>query len=203
MGSSVPPQIDLADVGASTVAVNNLAGACDITRMLIKLGHRHLAMINGPVGSRDPAERQQGFLKAITESRLAIDHQAIMHVPFAFEGGIRGWEQLRQHAYRPTALVCGNDEIAVGVLEALAKDGINCPRDISVVGFDDSRLAPRVYPPLTTVRQPTTEMGRGAVELLATRIRNLDGKMDVEHRMFPVEIVNRQSVAPPAMRPRA
>jgi|SRR5579862_5684335 len=200
MASSVPPQIDLSDVRASTVAVNNLVGAYDITRMLLKLGHRRLALINGPVGSRDPAERQQGFVKAMTESRVPIEHHAIVHVPFAFEGGIRGWEQLKQHAYRPTAVVCGNDEIAVGLLEALAKDRVNCPQDISVVGFDDSRLAPRVFPPLTTVRQPTAEMGRGAVELLATRIRNPEGKADVEHRVFPVEIVNRQSVAPPAIR---
>jgi DNA-binding LacI/PurR family transcriptional regulator len=203
MGSSVPPQIDLGEVGVSTVAINNLMGTYDITRMLLKLGHRRLAMINGPVGSRDPAERQQGFVKAMTESNVPIDHHAIVHVPFAFEGGVRGWEQLKQHAYQPTAVVCGNDEIAVGLLEVLAKDNINCPREISVTGFDDSRLAPRVYPPLTTVRQPTAEMGRGAVELLATRIRNPGGKANVEHRVFPAEIVNRQSVAPPAVRARA
>lgn len=197
MASSVPPQINLSEVGVSTVAMDNLMGAYEITRMLLKLGHRRLAMINGPDGLRDPAERQQGFVKAMTEYRVPVDHHGIVHVPFAFEGGVRGWEQLKQHSYRPTAVVCGNDEIAVGLLETLAKDQINCPRDISVVGFDDSRLAPRVYPPLTTVHQPTAEMGRGAVELLATGFRNPNSKATVEHRVFPAEVVNRQSVAPP------
>jgi DNA-binding LacI/PurR family transcriptional regulator len=197
MGSSMPPQIDLSEVGVSTVAMNNLMGVYEITRMLLKLGHRRLAMINGPDGLRDPAERQQGFVKALTEYRVAVDHHAIVHVPFAFEGGARGWEQLKQHSHRPTAVVCGNDEIAVGLLEALANQQINCPRDVSVVGFDDSRLAPRVYPPLTTVHQPTAEMGHSAVELLAAGFRNPNSKANVQHRVFPAEVVNRQSVAPP------
>jgi DNA-binding LacI/PurR family transcriptional regulator len=201
MGSSVPPQIDLSEVGVSTVAINNLMGTYDITRMLLKLGHRRLAMINGPVGLRDPAERQQGFVKAMTEACIPIDHDVIVHAPFAFEGGARGWEQLKQYGYRPTAIVCGNDEIAVGLLEALASDKIRCPQEISVVGFDDSRLAPHVSPALTTVRQPTADMGRGAVELLAVRIRNPHGQAQVEHRVFRTEVVSRQSVAPPPAMP--
>jgi LacI family transcriptional regulator, galactose operon repressor len=202
MASSVPPQIDLSEVGVCTVAMNNLMGAYEVTRMLLKLGHRRLAIINGPDGLRDPAERQKGFVKAMAEFHVPVDHHAIVHVPFAFEGGVRGWEQLKQRSYRPTGVVCGNDEIAVGLLEALAKDRIDCPREISVVGFDDSRLAPRVYPPLTTVRQPTTEMGRGAVELLTACFRDPDGKAKVEHRVFPAEVVNRQSVAPPLVQAR-
>ena len=197
MASSVPPQIDLSDVGVSTVAMDNLMGSYEVTRMLLKLGHRRLAMINGPEGLRDPDERQKGFVKAMAEFDVPIDHHAIVHVPFAFEGGVRGWEQLKQRSCRPTGVVCGNDEIAVGLLEVLAKDHINCPREISIVGFDDSRLAPRVYPPLTTVRQPTREMGSGAMELLAARIRNPGSKAKAEHRIFPAEVVNRQSVAPP------
>src|ERR1043166_1889770 len=70
MASSVPPQIDLAEVGVSTVAINNIVGTYEITRMLLKLGHQRVAMINGPVGLRDPAERQQGFVRAMTEGRV-------------------------------------------------------------------------------------------------------------------------------------
>ena len=197
MASSVPPQIDLSEIGLSTVAMDNQMGAYEVTRMLLKLGHRRLAIINGPDGLRDPAERQRGFVKAMAEFCVPVDHHAIVHVPFAFEGGARGWDELKQRSYRPTGVICGNDEIAVGLLEALARDRVNCPREISVVGFDDSRLAPRVYPPLTTVRQPTMEMGCGAIELLAARIRNPDAKAKAEHRVFPAEVVNRQSVAPP------
>ena len=138
----------------------------------------------------------------MAEFCVPVDHHAIVHVPFAFEGGVRGWEQLKQLSDRPTGVVCGNDEIAVGLLEALAKDHVNCPRDISVTGFDDSRLAARVYPPLTTVRQPTTEMGGRAIELLVARFRNPDAKAKADHSLFPAEVINRESVGPPSVQGR-
>jgi len=138
-----------------------------------------------------------GIPKALKENDVSLDARAVIHGTFTTEGGIRGWEQLKLCSERPTAIVCGDDEIAFGVLEALAKDKIDCPQEVSVVGFDDSRWAPRVSPALTTVRQPTAEMGRAAIELLATHLQDLSGGARVEHRVFPVEIVNRQSIAPP------
>jgi DNA-binding LacI/PurR family transcriptional regulator len=197
MGGSLPAHIDLSEVHVNTVGVNNLMAAYEVTIRLLKLGHRRLALINGPAGVRDAWEREQGFAKALKEHNVSFDPHAIIHGTFTTEGGVRGWEQLKLCSERPTAIVCGDDEIAFGVLEALAKDRIDCPHDVSVVGFDDSRWAPRVSPALTTVRQPTAEMGRAAVELLATRLQDPSGAASVEHRVFPVEIVNRQSVAPP------
>ena len=197
MGGSLPAHVDLSEVHVSTVGVNNLMASYDVTSHLLKLGHRRLALINGPTGVRDAWEREQGFIKALKEHNVSLDPRAIVHGTFTTEGGIRGWEQVKLCSERPTAIVCGDDEIAFGVLEALAKDRIDCPHEVSVVGFDDSRWAPRVTPALTTVRQPTAEMGRAAVELLATHLQNLSEDARVEHRVFPVEIVNRQSVAPP------
>jgi len=198
MGGSLPAHIDLSEVHVNTVGVNNLMAAYEVTVRLLKLGHRRLALINGPSGVRDAWEREQGFAKALKEFHVSIDPHAIVHGTFTTDGGIRGWEQLKLCSERPTAIICGDDEIAFGVLEALAKDKIDCPHDVSVVGFDDSRWAPRVSPPLTTVRQPTAEMGRAAVELLATCLQNPASGAAVQHRVFPVEIVNRQSVAPPS-----
>jgi DNA-binding LacI/PurR family transcriptional regulator len=197
MGGSLPAHIDLSEVHVNTVGVNNLMAAYEVTTALLKLGHRRLALINGPAGVRDAWEREQGFTKALKEYHASIDPQAIVHGTFTTEGGVRGWDQLKLCSERPTAIVCGDDEIAFGVLEALAKDKVDCPHEVSVVGFDDSRWAPRVSPALTTVRQPTAEMGRAAVELLATRLQDPSDAATVEHRVFPVEIVNRQSIAPP------
>jgi len=191
------PHIDLSEVRLSTVGVNNQDGSYNVTQMLLKLGHKRLALINGPAIARDAWERERGFTKALKEYHVSLDSHAIVHGLFSIEAGVQGWEQLKQCSERPTAVVCGNDEIAFGVLEALAKDNIKCPQDVSVVGFDDSRLSPRVTPPLTTVRQPIAELGRAAVELLATRLCNPSHESRVEHRVLPVEIVNRQSVAPP------
>jgi len=177
--------------------MNNRECFYELTLDLLKLGHRRMALINGPIHMHDAWERQQGYIRALTEYRIPIDHQAIVHESFSTEGGARAWDTLKRGSVRPTAIMCGSDEMAFGVLERLAEDKIACPQDISVVGFDDSRLAARITPPLTTVSQPTIEIGRAAVEMLAERLRNGSMEVVVEHRVLPGRIVRRKSVAPP------
>ena len=197
MGGSLPPNVDLSTSRVNTVAVDNFAATRELTTRLLKLGHRQIGLIGGPTTVRDAWEREQGFFEAMKKGRGLVDPQAIIHTEFTVEAGLQGWQQIAKCTPRPTAVVCGNDEIAVGVLQALAKEKINCPAEISVVGFDDSRWATRVIPPLTTVRQPMAQLGRTAAELLVNRLQNA-GEMKAEHRLFPVEIIDRQSVAAPA-----
>jgi DNA-binding LacI/PurR family transcriptional regulator len=197
MGGSLPPNVDLSTSRVNTVAVDNFAATRELTTRLLKLGHRQIGLIGGPTTVRDAWEREQGFFEAMKKGRGLVDPQAIIHTEFTVEAGLQGWQQIAKCTPRPTAVVCGNDEIAVGVLQALAKEKINCPAEISVVGFDDSRWATRVIPPLTTVRQPMAQLGRTAAELLVNRLQNAD-ETKVEHRLFPVEIIDRQSVAAPA-----
>jgi DNA-binding LacI/PurR family transcriptional regulator len=197
MGGSLPPHVDISSVHVNTVTVDNFAAARELTTRLLKLGHRQIGLINGPATVRDAWERERGFLEAMKEGRGVVDPQGIIHAEFTVEAGMQGWQQLSRCTSRPTAVVCGNDEIAVGVLQALAKAKVNCPAEISVVGFDDSRWAARVSPPLTTVRQPMAQLGRTAAELLVNRLQDAEATK-VEHRAFPVEIIDRQSVAAPA-----
>src|SRR5580704_11833254 len=159
MGGSLPPHVELSTVRVNTVTVDNFAAARELTTRLLKLGHRKIGLINGPATVRDAWERERGFLEAMKEGRGAVDPQGVIHAEFTVEAGLQGWQQMSKRTPRPTAMVCGNDEIAVGVLQALAKEKINCPAEISVVGFDDSRWATRVTPPLTTVRQPMAQLG--------------------------------------------
>jgi LacI family transcriptional regulator len=196
MGGSLPPHVDLADIRLTTVGVDNQSGAYEVTLSLLKSGHRQLALINGPPEARDAWEREVGFIKALKEFGLSYDPQSAVQGAFHYKTGVEGWERLKHAPVRPTAVVCGNDEIAFGLLEALRKDGLHCPEDVSVVGFDDSLWAGRVTPPLTTVRQPISQLGHLAVELLATRLQD-PGDVPVEHRMFPPEVVLRHSTAAP------
>jgi len=197
MGGCLPPQVDIETSRINTVAVDNFAATRELTTRLLKLGHRQIGLIGGPTTTRDAWERERGFLEAMKEGGGHVDSQAIIHTEFTVEAGMQGWQQIKKCTPRSTALVCGNDEIAFGVLQALAKEKVNCPAEISVVGFDDSRWATRVVPPLTTVRQPMEQLGRTACELLVNRLQNA-GETKVEHRLFPVEIIERQSVAAPA-----
>jgi DNA-binding LacI/PurR family transcriptional regulator len=196
MGGSLPPHVDLSTSRVNTVGVDNFAATHELTTRLLKLGHREIGLIGGPTTVRDAWERERGFLEAMKEGRGFVGPQAIIHAEFTVEAGLQGWQQIGKLTPRPTAVVCGNDEIAVGVLQALAKEKIDCPAEISIVGFDDSRWATRVTPPLTTVRQPMAQLGRTAAELLVKRLQNA-GEMEIEHRLFPVEIIDRQSVAAP------
>jgi len=197
MGGSLPPHVEFPSLRVNTVGVDNFAAMRELTTRLLKLGHRRIGLIGGPTTVRDAWEREQGFLEAMKKGQGIVDERAILHVEFTVEAGLQGWQQIGKCTPRPTAVVCGNDEIAVGVLQALAKEKIKCPAEISVVGFDDSRWATRVTPALTTVRQPMAQLGRTAAELLVNRLQNT-GEMKVEHRLFPVEIIERQSVAAPA-----
>lgn len=197
MGGSLPPHVDPSSIRVNTVGVDNFTGAREITGVLLKLGHRRIGLINGPSGAPAACEREAGFLKAMKDHGVVIDPHGIIHAEFTIEAGVKGWQQIKQCTPRPTALVCGNDEIAFGVLDALAKEKVSCPGEISIVGFDDSRWARRVVPPLTTARQPMAQLGRAATELLVRRLQQTV-EMEVEHLVFPLEIINRQSVAAPA-----
>jgi DNA-binding LacI/PurR family transcriptional regulator len=196
MSGCLPPGLDLSAVRVNTVGSDNFTGSYEITKELLRLGHRQIGLINGPATSRTACERQEGFLKAMKEHRGVIDSRVMIRGEFTTDAGMQGWQQIRQSSARPTALVCGNDEIAFGVLEALAREKVDCPGQISVVGFDDSRWAVRVTPKLTTARQPMAQLGRAATELLVKRLQGNAGT-DVDHLVFPMEIVNRQSTAPP------
>lgn len=196
MSGSLPPGLDLSTIHVNTVGADNFTGAYEITRELLRLGHRRIGLINGPATARTACEREEGFLKAMEEQREVIDPQAVIREGFTTDAGMRGWQQIKRCSPCPTALVCGNDEIAFGVLEALAREKVDCPGRISVVGFDDSRWAARATPKLTTARQPMAQLGRAATELLVRRLQG-DAETEVDHLVFPVEIVNRQSAAPP------
>jgi DNA-binding LacI/PurR family transcriptional regulator len=197
MGGSLPPDVDVTTSRVNTVVVDNFAATHELTTRLLQLGHRRIGLIGGPTTGRDAWERERGFRDAMKHGRGLLDPQAIIHVEFSVAAGWQGWQQIGRCVPRPTAVVCGDDEIAFGVLQALAKEKINCPAEVSVVGFDDSRWAARVTPPLTTARQPMAQLGRTAAELLMNRLRNT-GETEAQHRLFPAEIIDRQSVAAPA-----
>jgi DNA-binding LacI/PurR family transcriptional regulator len=197
LDACLPPTAGLGDIAVSTVGMNNRECFYELAVDLLKLGHRRIALANGPAHMRDAWERQQGYIQALTEYRVPIDHQAIVNESFSTEGGARAWDVLKGRSIRPTAIMCGSDEMAFGVLDRLAAEKMSCPKEISVVGFDDSRLAARVTPALTTVRQPTIEIGRTAVEMLSAQVRGSQVQAALEHKVLSGRIIRRDSVAPP------
>ena len=116
----------------------------------------------------------------------AYDPALVVQGEFTFESGVRGANRLLDLADPPTAIFAANDDMAAGVIRVAGERGLNVPRDLSVCGFDDTPISRHIYPALTTVRQPTTEMGEMATLQLLERIRTADaGRMlQVRHALI-------------------
>jgi LacI family transcriptional regulator len=151
---------------AHTIVSHDHIGGRVAAEHLLKLGHTRVAFVSGPESFRSSHERRGGFEDFLSESGLALDPDLIAYGAYTFESGITCGSALLAQTPRPTAIFAGNDEMAAGVLHAARQAGLRVPEDVSVIGFDDFEIASRVWPPLTTIRAPTREIGRMAAEKL-------------------------------------
>ena len=156
---------DIHDGGIPIVGTNDRLAAQQMTKHLIKLGHRKIGLIKG---ARHFAARERllGFIDALDEAGLARRSEYVVSGDFSFRSGELGAKKLLTLADRPTAIFACNDEMALGTMVAAARLGIGVPDSLSVAGFDDSFSATTVWPQLTTVRQPLSEMAELAVDML-------------------------------------
>jgi LacI family transcriptional regulator len=141
-------------------------GGVQAARHIIALGHKTIAFISGPESFRSSHERRGGFEDGLAEAGLNLASDDIVQGAYTFESGVACGDTLLARTPRPTAIFCGNDEMAAGVLQSARKAGLSVPQDLTVVGFDDFQIAQAVWPPLTTVHTPTREIGRMAAEKL-------------------------------------
>ncbi|GAB2941596.1 LacI family DNA-binding transcriptional regulator [Nonomuraea fastidiosa] len=156
--------IDTTESRLVSIGSTNWAGGRSATEHVIKLGHRRIGWIGGPLGSAPSLERFHGYQAALDSAGITPDRALIRHEAFAVEAGQRHGRELLTLPDRPTAIVAGNDEIAVGVLAAAGELGISVPGELSVTGFDDTPQTQWTTPRLTSVHQPLVGMGRMAVE---------------------------------------
>jgi LacI family transcriptional regulator len=190
MGSAV------LDDAEHMVASNDREAVADAVRHLIAQGHRRIGLIAGPHGFRSAQERREGFELALTEAGISLPRSLIADGQYTFESGISASESLLDLSPRPTAIFASNDEMAAGVLYAARLRGIAVPEELSIIGFDDTPVTTRVWPPLTTVRWPIVAMGRAAaLKLIGTAIG--EGAEVNEPSMFSSTLIRRASVAPP------
>ena len=164
--------------GGVQLHLGDRRGAADVTRHLIDLGHRRIAIIAGPFGASSSAERLAGFRDTMAEAGLAVDESLVQTGDFTFEAGAEKMRTLMDLKARPTAVFACNDEMALGCLATLSELGLDCPDDVSIAGFDDSVGAKFSRPQLTTVQQPVAEMASEAVRRLIDPARYADGPDD-------------------------
>ncbi len=186
------------------VVSDNVEGGRIAVGHLLALGHEHLVYITAPSeDNRAAAERLEGAVAGLR--RLGVQRPlAVIAAEAGAEGGSGAAHRAMELHPGTTALLCYNDLTAVGAIRGLRAEGREVPHDVSVMGFDDIEIAAYMYPALTTIRQATTEMGRWAVESLYERIAagrepaaSTADRASGETRRLPVELVARESTAPP------
>ncbi|MBS1878439.1 MAG: LacI family DNA-binding transcriptional regulator [Actinobacteria bacterium] len=183
-----------------SVAPDDRAGVRLAVEHLVGLGHTKIAHLGGPAATSTGALRSESFVE--TMRRLGLDADPALTVSggaMTEAEGERLCRQLLAGGAEFTAIVAANDLVALGCYDVFDAEGIDCPGDVSVVGFNDMRFADRFEPPLTTIRIPHTEMGVRAAELLLEQIRDPDSP--ARHELLEPTLVIRDSTAPPRRDP--
>lgn len=179
------------------VASNDREAVRAATDYLIGQGHRRIGLVSGPHGFRSARERRTGFEEALSAAGIALPRSMVADGNYTFESGVVAAERLLDLMPRPTAIFSSNDEMAAGVVHVARQRGLDVPRDLSVIGFDDTPIAAHIWPPLTTVRWPIASMARSAaLKLIADPVDN-DENVVQEPSMFLSTLIRRASVAPP------
>lgn len=171
------------------VDVDNINGARMATEHLLRLGHRRVATITGPLGMMPGRDRLEGYRQALASRGVPTEESLIAEGDFSEEGGRAAMQQLLPA--RPDAVFVASDMMAVGAIKAIKEAGLHIPQDVAVVSFDDLPVASIVEPALTTVRQPIGRLGATAVETLISLVnKELNGPQRI---ILPTQLVVRDS----------
>lgn len=182
------------DTPARLVSSNDRIATAEAANHLADLGHTRIGLIEGPPGFRSRAERRAGFEDALKKRGIALAKECVVDGAYTYDSGVAGARVLLAQKRRPTAIFACNDEMAAGVYQVAREQGMSVPEDLSIVGFDDTPMSNRLWPPLTTVRWPILEMGRSAARKLLAELR---GETPATPDAFEPRLVLRKSTAPP------
>lgn len=172
------------------VRCNSTEGAYRLTRIMLELGHRQIALLTGPVSVSTAEDRAAGFRKAMEEA--GIDKPQVIYGSFTQDSGYEMARKALVIQPRPTALIAGNNFIAIGLLKAVRDADLEVPEDLAVAGFDDLPTAMVVEPFLTVAAQPAYEMGRQAADLLFSRLSG-ENSAPPQEILLPLDLILRRS----------
>lgn len=157
---------------ALSVHVDEYRAAYQMTQHLISRGHRRIGFVTGDPRHSATDLRLQGYLSASADTGLPAAAELVVAGQFTYRSGLDAAEDLLDLRDRPTAIFASNDDMAAACIAIAHQRGLHVPRDLSVCGFDDTALATAIWPELTTIRQPVSDMSAAAIKLLARTIRD-------------------------------
>lgn len=210
--ATVPPKADgvaLADAGLPMVSLhfdqsgegipsvvsNDFAAISEAVRTLLEMGHRRFLYVGGRAGNYHELQRVNGVRETLASAGLPDEALTVLRGDFNFGGGVRAAQDYLQVVAdgRATAVVCANDDTAIGFIKTVSDAGLAVPADVSVIGFDGAPVGAFMVPSLSTIQQATTELGQHAADLL---IRIVEGETVARDLRIEVacQLVLRQSV---------
>ncbi|MFS8429375.1 LacI family DNA-binding transcriptional regulator [Xanthomonas campestris pv. plantaginis] len=181
------------------VRIDEFAAAKEITEHLIAQGHTRIGYIAGHPNLSASTRRFEGFQAALSDAGLRLDRHLVQPGDYTYRSGLLAAEKLLARKRRPSAIFASNDDMAAAAISVAHRRGLDVPRDLSVVGFDDTSAATAVWPELTTVQQPIAAMADAALDILLKTIRAKErpARTMVDHVVAHL-LVKRDSVAAPA-----
>ena len=183
-------------VNVDTVRCENEAGAYQLVKILLELGHRHIAILSGPLGVSTAEDRLSGYRRAMRESGIDDLAQAVVHGAFNRASGFAMMQEVLTYTPRPKAIFAANNLICIGALHAIQETGWRVPEDFAMVTFDDLPLSLLAFPFFTVAAQPAYDMGQRATELLLARLAH-GAPEQCQEIILPTQIIVRQSSGSP------
>lgn len=187
--------------GISCVRIDDFHAGKEMAEHLIQHGHTRIGFICGRDDLSASARRYDGFVTALHEAGLEVDPELVQHGNYTYRSGLGAAELLLAHANPPTAIFASNDDMGAAAISIAHRRGLDVPRDLTVVGFDDTSAATTVWPELTTIHQPIAAMADAAIDILLRTIRHRnDEARPLTDHVLPHRLVERDSVARPPKR---
>ncbi len=175
------------------VRADDTGGMADMVAHLLDRGYRRIGLVNGDLNTPPGRLRLAGYRRAFREFGLEVDESLVTSGPFTRSGGALGARTLLDLDEPPRALVCGNDLMAVGALDAVREKGLSVPGDVAVTGYDDIEASSLLSPGLTTVHNPAFEIGRACARIFLDRLAGEASDGGVREVVLPQKLIIRES----------
>lgn len=185
----------------SCVRIDDFRAGREMAEHLIQQGHTRIGFIRGRKDLSASARRYDGFVTALHDAGVRVENELVQQGDYTYRSGLEAAETLLALRKPPTAIFASNDDMGAAAISVAHRRGLDVPRDLSVVGFDDTSAATTVWPELTTIHQPIASMADAAIDILLRGIRRkTDGTRVLMDHVVPHRLVIRDSVATPSKR---
>jgi LacI family transcriptional regulator len=193
----IPGYLDNFESGLPSVNVENIESVFTATDHLIKLGHKRISFILGALNSKFTLERLEGYKRAFEKNNIPVLKEYIRESDFSKKDGVKLMKELLTLPHLPTAVIGINDNVTIGVIQAIFSNGMRIPKDISVITIGDSEYVSDFNPPLTAIRIPLVEIGKKATHILLNLLNGT--KLRKKNIILPSEFIVRGSTDVPSI----